>query len=65
MKRYNLTPQEFLEHDRKYDILHFLEIGYEPFHLTGDEGILAELDAIVGEQNGATADDIFQDNSNA
>jgi hypothetical protein len=50
MKKHNLTAEEFLEHDRKYDILYFLEIGYEPFHLTGDEGILNELDAIVEEQ---------------
>jgi len=41
---------QFVERDRQYHILHFLEIGYEPFHLTGDEGVLDELDAIVAEQ---------------
>lgn len=50
MRRHNLTPLQFVERDRQYHILHFLEIGYEPFHLTGDEGVLDELDEIVSEQ---------------
>ena len=50
MKRHNLTKDQFLEIDRECGILHVLEIGYEPFHLTGDEGILDELDEIVGER---------------
>jgi len=50
MRRHNLTPMQFVERDRRYNILHFLEIGYEPFHLTGDEGVLNELDEIVAEQ---------------
>ena len=29
------------------DILGFLRLGYEPFHLTGNEGILEELDSYV------------------
>ena len=33
--------------DAKIDILGFLRLGYEPFHVTGDEGILDELDAYV------------------
>jgi hypothetical protein len=35
MKKHKLTPRQFLELDKKYDILGFLETGYEPFHLTG------------------------------
>ena len=50
MRRHNLTPFQFVERDRQFHILHFLEIGYEPFHLTGDEGVLDELDEIVSEQ---------------
>jgi hypothetical protein len=53
MQRHNLTPLQFVEMDKKYRILHFLEIGYEPFHLTGDEGVLDELDEIVAEQKTA------------
>ena len=55
MKRHNLTPLQFVELDKEYQILHFLEIGYEPFHLTGDEGILDELDEIIEEQRAAKA----------
>jgi hypothetical protein len=50
MERHNLSPQQFLELDCECKILHFLEIGYEPFHLTGDDGIIDELDEIVAEQ---------------
>ena len=44
MKRHDLAPAEFLELDRKYGILEFLETGYEPFHLTGPEGVLNEVE---------------------
>ena len=54
MRRHNLTPLQFVERDKLYHILHLLEAGYEPFHLTGDEGVLDELDEIVSEQQNAT-----------
>ena len=47
MERHNLSPEDFLALDKQKDILGFLRMGYEPFHLTGDEGILDELDAYV------------------
>ena len=47
MERHGLSPEEFLELDAKKDIIGFLRLGYEPFHLTGDEGILEELDTYV------------------
>jgi hypothetical protein len=50
MKRHNLTPLQFVEIDKRYHILRLLEVGYEPFHLTGDEGVLDELDEIAAEQ---------------
>ncbi|GHV37968.1 hypothetical protein FACS1894187_16000 [Synergistales bacterium] len=50
-RRHNLTTEQFLRLDYKYDILHMLEIGYEPFHLMGDEGILDEIDTIVIDRN--------------
>ena len=53
MRRHNLTPLQFVERDKLYHILHLLEVGYEPFHLTGDEGVLDELDEIVTEQQTA------------
>ena len=47
MERHKLLPQEFLNLIKKKDILKFLRLGYEAFHLTGDEGVLEELDAYV------------------
>ena len=46
-ERHNLTPQEFLELNRQKDIIGFLRDSYEPFHLTGEEGVLEELDSFV------------------
>ena len=50
MKRHNLTIELFRQQDRDFDILGFLEEGFEPYHLTGDEGVLDEIDTIVGQQ---------------
>ncbi|MDR1246024.1 MAG: DUF3791 domain-containing protein [Clostridiales Family XIII bacterium] len=43
-ERHGLCIHEFNDLDRKVNILGFIEIGYEPFHLTGDEGKLDEVD---------------------
>ena len=51
MERHGLTPQEFLELNKKKNIIRFLRIAYEPFHLTGDEGVLEELDDYVFSDN--------------
>ena len=47
MERHGLSPDKFLVLNAQKDILGFLRLGYEPFHLTGDEGILEELDTYV------------------
>jgi len=47
MEKHGLSPEEFLSLDAQKDILGFLRLGYEPFHLTGNEGILEELDSYV------------------
>ena len=47
MERHSMSPNEFIELQSKKDIISFLRLGYEPFHLTGDEGVLEELDAYV------------------
>jgi hypothetical protein len=47
MRKHTLTPAEFLELDKKYEILGFLKTGYEPFHLTGPEGVLRELEDYI------------------
>ena len=50
MERHGLSPEDFLALDAQKDIIGFLRLGYEPFHLTGDEGILEELNAYIGEK---------------
>jgi hypothetical protein len=42
-----LSPQKFLEIDRKCDFLGYVAESYEIFHLTGDEGILGEMTEYV------------------
>jgi hypothetical protein len=46
-KRHNMSITDFVELGKQVDILGFLERGYEPFHLTGEEGILDEVDSYV------------------
>ncbi|MDR2653089.1 MAG: type V CRISPR-associated protein Cas12a/Cpf1 [Prevotellaceae bacterium] len=43
MKKQNLTVQEFLELDKKFNLLDFITVSYEPFHLMGNQGILNEI----------------------
>ena len=47
MVRHKLTAKDFLKLNKEKNILGFLELGYESFHLTGAEGVLLELDAYV------------------
>jgi hypothetical protein len=47
MERHGLSPDDFLKLNAEKDIIGFLREGYEPFHLTGDEGVLEELDEYV------------------
>ncbi|MCL2410741.1 MAG: hypothetical protein FWC97_03775 [Treponema sp.] len=51
MERHNLQPHEFVALNKKKDILGFLRLGYEPFHLTGSEGVLEELNKYVFEDS--------------
>jgi hypothetical protein len=43
-ERHNMSIDDFNELDSKIHILRFIEIGYEYFTLTGEEGILDEVD---------------------
>jgi hypothetical protein len=47
MRQHDLKPAEFVDLDRKYGILRFIEIGYEPFHLTGTQGVIDEVEDYV------------------
>jgi hypothetical protein len=44
-----MSVAEFLALDRKTDFLPFVADSYEPFFLTGDPGILEEIDDYVRE----------------
>jgi hypothetical protein len=46
-KAHNMSIGDFLQLDRKTDLLSFVAAAYEPFHLTGDPGILEEVDDYV------------------
>jgi hypothetical protein len=52
MRRHKLKPLDFVDLDRKYGILRFIEIGYEPFHLTGTQGVIDEVEDYIRIQRG-------------
>ena len=41
---HNMSVSDFVKLDRETDFLPFVADAYEPFHLTGDLGILEEVD---------------------
>jgi len=47
MRQHNLKPADFVELDSKYGILHFIEVGYEMFHLVGTQGVIDEVEDYV------------------
>ena len=47
MRQRNMKPGDFITLDRKYGILSFIENGYEPFHLTGTQGVIDEIDDYI------------------
>jgi hypothetical protein len=46
-KAHKMTIDDFLKLDRKTDLLQFVADAYELFHLTGDPGILEEVDDYI------------------
>ena len=46
-KVHQMTISDFLRLDREMDLLPFIADAYEPFHLTGDFGIIEEVDDYV------------------
>jgi hypothetical protein len=46
-KAHKMTIDDFLKLDGETDLLSFVADAYEPFHLTGDPGILEEVDDYV------------------
>ena len=50
MRKRNLNPMEFAELDERFNILRFIETGYEVFHLTGMQGVLDEVEDYISIQ---------------
>jgi hypothetical protein len=47
MRERNIKVKDFIDLDLKYGILRFIENGCEPFHLTGTQGIIDEIDDYI------------------
>jgi hypothetical protein len=47
IRRHGITPAEFVRLDDECDVLGFLRDGYEPFHLTGEDGVLREVEEYI------------------
>lgn len=47
IRKHGITPQEFVKIDGECDVLGFLRDGYEPFHLTGEQGVLREVEDYI------------------
>ncbi|MBZ9634172.1 DUF3791 domain-containing protein [Clostridium sp. FP1] len=50
--RWRITPKTFIEKDEKYNILRYIRLCYEPFHLTGEEGIAEDIEEFIRERGG-------------
>ena len=44
---HDMSINDFIKLDQKTELLSFVAAAYEPFHLTGDLGILEEVDDYV------------------
>jgi len=53
IKRWNTTTEQFLKIDENHDILGYIRLCYEPFHLTGSEGIAEDIERYITERGGA------------
>ena len=47
MRARKISLSEFCELDREFNVLYFIETGYEPFHLTGTQGVIDEIDDYI------------------
>jgi len=47
IRKHGITPRDFVKLDDECDVLGFLRDGYEPFHLTGTQGVLNEVEDFI------------------
>jgi hypothetical protein len=52
MRKHGLSPEQFLEADEKYHIIDVLLAGYRVNHMTGDDGVLEELESHIAGLRG-------------
>ena len=52
MEKWSVTPSQFVELDLRYGVLDYIRLYYEPFHLTGDIGIIEEIEIYIERQGG-------------
>jgi hypothetical protein len=52
VNRWKKSFNEFFELDKKYSILRLIRDSYEPFHLTGEEGIAIEIENHIKQCGG-------------
>ena len=50
--RWKVSVERFLELDEKHNIMRLLLIGYETYHLTGEEGIAQDIEEYIADQGG-------------
>ncbi|GHU41793.1 hypothetical protein FACS1894111_04650 [Clostridia bacterium] len=47
IRKHGITPMDYVKLDDECDVLGFLLDGYEPFHLTGEQGVLREVEDYI------------------
>ena len=55
IRKYGITPKDFVRLDDECDVLGFLRDGYEPFHLTGTQGVLREVEDYIALESSKKA----------
>ena len=53
IRRWGIDTERFLILDEQYNIMHLLRIGYEIYHLTGEEGIAIDIEEYISQQGGS------------
>ena len=51
-ERWKKSMQEVVSIDKKYDLLGFIRLGYESFHLMGEKGIALEIEEYITQNGG-------------
>jgi len=47
IRKHKMAARDFVRLDEECEVLGFLRDGYEPFHLTGTQGVLREVEEYI------------------